>query len=269
MKAIAPRLFGIVARNAPVIALMRRGPSRWTQLIRWDTENDRFEEGQWVHARVMPRRSDLSPDGKLLIYFATSYRSDPATWTAISRVPHWTAINFWPWGDSWGGGGLFFSNSQFALYKLHAEDYPIFEKRLTRDGWRIISDWQDLLPNYQHSVMKFAKLNRSKTLELLMDAHSGIGPKRPGIGVYYETYQVRVCSTGHTIDLTNAAWAEFDFRDRLVFTRQGIACAAAFEGDELVQHELYAASHEPPQTAPSPGDAKQPARLHELTSFPW
>jgi hypothetical protein len=75
------RLFVILARRAPVGVIFRRGPSPWVQLIRWDTEHDRFEHGQWFHGRIYERRCDLSPDGSLLIYFASKFsgraRRDP------------------------------------------------------------------------------------------------------------------------------------------------------------------------------------------------
>ncbi|MBC7783514.1 MAG: hypothetical protein H7144_06715 [Burkholderiales bacterium] len=248
---------------------MRRGPSSWTQLIRWDTENDRFDEGQWVHARVFPRRSDLSPDGSLLIYFASSYKSDPPTWTAISRVPYWTAIQFWPKSDSWGGGGLFFSDKQFTRYEIHSEDYPIFEKRLTRDGWRLQEDWKDLEPNHLHSVLRLAKPNRTGNCDLLMDAHTGVGEKPQGVGVYYETYRLKLRGAAQTMEMSGVEWAEWDFRGRLIFTRGGAAYTALVLDGILVERELYVATNEQPDCAPPPGDAQKPAQLHEISHFAW
>ena len=64
------RVFAILARNAATGVVFRRGPSKWVQLIRWNTDTDTFESGQWFHGRLYERRADLSPDGTKLIYFA-------------------------------------------------------------------------------------------------------------------------------------------------------------------------------------------------------
>jgi len=61
------RLFAILARDAPVAAVLRRGPSKQVLLVRWDLTNDTFEAGQWLKARVYERRCDLSPSGDRFI----------------------------------------------------------------------------------------------------------------------------------------------------------------------------------------------------------
>src|SRR5689334_24179596 len=43
------RLFCILARDAATGVIFRRGPSRWVQLIKWNTATDTFEPGQWFH----------------------------------------------------------------------------------------------------------------------------------------------------------------------------------------------------------------------------
>ena len=43
------KLAVFVARQAPVGLILRRGPTRWFQLILWDTKKDRFQRGQWFH----------------------------------------------------------------------------------------------------------------------------------------------------------------------------------------------------------------------------
>src|SRR5688500_7843573 len=65
------RVFGIMARSAPVAALLRRGPSRWVQMLRWHAGTDTVEPGQWFRGRIYERRCDLSPDGRLFLYFAS------------------------------------------------------------------------------------------------------------------------------------------------------------------------------------------------------
>lgn len=102
------------ASQAPVAVLLRRGPSNWVQMIRWNLHNDSFEAGQWLKGRIYPEFSELSADGKLLLYSARKTngwtlrgRNDIGeTWTAISRPPYFTALALWPNG-CWTGGGVF------------------------------------------------------------------------------------------------------------------------------------------------------------------
>jgi len=158
-------LYAIVAREAPVVIVFRRGPSREVELLRWDLETDAIEPGQWLKGRIYERRSDLSPDGSLLVYFAAKYETGMRTWTAVSRPPFLTALALWPSGDAWGGGGLFESDRRLLLNHKparmtadpdlrpkgleiaplgetsgHGEDNPILHLRLVRDGWRLIDN---------------------------------------------------------------------------------------------------------------------------------
>jgi hypothetical protein len=116
---VPPRLFVITAAEADEAVIFRKGPASWCHLIRWDTSRDTFERGAWIKARVYAERCDLSPNGKLLLYFAlqgdrfhTSYRG---AYTAVSRVPWFKALALWPEGNTWGGGGRFVSASHVAL----------------------------------------------------------------------------------------------------------------------------------------------------------
>jgi hypothetical protein len=164
------RIDGIVARGGDIAVIFRRGPSRRTRLIVWNLQSDTLELGQWFKGRIYARRSDLTPAGDKLVYFAASFRAPYYSWTAISRPPWLTALALWPKGDCWGGGGLFESPRHlklnhrtkpkssapeqdelrlapggrlpkgFRVEALHehsgwGEDDPIFSMRLARDGW--------------------------------------------------------------------------------------------------------------------------------------
>jgi hypothetical protein len=47
-----PRLKLFFAKKAPVCVIIRRGPSRYSQMVVWNTETDEITEGQWVKAKV-------------------------------------------------------------------------------------------------------------------------------------------------------------------------------------------------------------------------
>ena len=118
-KTPPPRLFVIAASAADEAVIFRKGPADWCHIIRWNTADDSFHRGAWIKARVYAERCDLSPNGKLLLYFAlqgnrhgTSYAG---SYTAISRSPWLKALALWPQGDTWGGGGRFTSNSHVVL----------------------------------------------------------------------------------------------------------------------------------------------------------
>jgi hypothetical protein len=122
--------------------LFRRGPSKWVRLIKWNVSDDTFEFGQWFHGRIYERRCDLSPDGRLLIYFVSKFSKSTLAdqpgiiesvkawvtgdttkvndhytyaWTAISKPPWLTALALWPKGDCYAGGGLFEDGSTVHL----------------------------------------------------------------------------------------------------------------------------------------------------------
>jgi hypothetical protein len=106
-----PRIFAIMAAEAPVAAVLRRGPSAWVQLLAWDTAKDTFTDGAWLRGRLYGERCDVSPDGALFLYHAHQGRklgtSTTDTWTAVSRLPWLHALRLWPWGTTYGGGGRF------------------------------------------------------------------------------------------------------------------------------------------------------------------
>lgn len=71
---IPARIHVILAREAPKAVVFRRGPSNQVCTLGWDLETDTFTMGQWLKGRIYEYRSDLSPDGELMIYFAVDYR---------------------------------------------------------------------------------------------------------------------------------------------------------------------------------------------------
>src|SRR5687768_13881314 len=157
-----PRLHVLMARDASAAVVIRRGPTRHTAVIGWDRKTDRFTLGQWLYGRIYERRSDLSPDGKHLIYFAMNGKwssESRGSWTAISRAPYLKALAFFPKGDCWLGGGLFTGNRSYWLNggdchtevgntdhlerdlefrpsgSFGGECLSVYYPRLLRDGW--------------------------------------------------------------------------------------------------------------------------------------
>jgi hypothetical protein len=108
-----PRLYGIPATAADVVAVVRRGPSSWCRLGRWDVAAGAYEPGAWLRGALYPQRCDLSPDGRFLAYFALqSSASWELGWTyvAISRLPWLAALAAWGTDGTWTRGIHFVSD---------------------------------------------------------------------------------------------------------------------------------------------------------------
>jgi hypothetical protein len=275
------RLFFILARKAPVGVVFRRGPSKWVQVIRWDTRTDAFEAGQWFHGRIYEKRCDLSPDGTKLLYFAQKINartmSDPDytyAWTAVSKIPYLTALALWPKGDCWHGGGLFEDDRTIWLNhrpnvahphrnheppkrvkvapnpEAYGEDGPVFYRRLERDGWVMRQEWSG-----RHVFMEGFKTDSPFIFEL---AHPSVPISLHMTGSfsgYEQVFDFAVVRKRPRAEfhIGNASWAEWDPRGRLVYASNGKLFSMKFSGvEEPSAKELadFNATRPEPRAAP-------------------
>jgi hypothetical protein len=251
------RLFCLLARQAPVGLIVRRGPGTWVQLSLWHTDTDEIEYGQWFHGRLLEDRCDLSPDGSLFIYFASKYGRSPfETWTAISRPPYFTALALWPLGHSWGGGGLFV-DEKTVLLNFSPNEAPapcgqepprwlkvsmytgglgeIFSERLLRDGWTRL---QKGIQSPNHRSLKLLEpeifQKRSPDSEqVLLRKCLGYDSKRYGSPMIYE-FSLKDSTHSQERLLEGVTWADLDHRQRLVLTKND-GCLYASE----IQHDGF------------------------------
>jgi hypothetical protein len=108
------RVFGIGATAADVVAVLRRGPSGWCHVGRWDIAARRHEPGSWLRGTLYPQRCDLSADGRYLCYFPLKGESTwelGATCIAISRLPWLTARAAWRTSGTWTRGAHFVADA--------------------------------------------------------------------------------------------------------------------------------------------------------------
>lgn len=245
------RVFVILAREARVAAVFRRGPSKACRLLRWALDKDAFEPGQWIRGRVYERRCDLSPDGKYLIYFAQNFARPERTggsWTAISKLPWWTALALWKKGDCWHGGGFFVDDRTvyvrqptedtkildvgrsferrfrlapkfpYAFSVGNSECLGIYYPRLVRDGWRYVGgtsrDGADI------ATFEKASPKRPDAV-LVKHAYAGLAPPDPGLGCYFDRHLLRLSGAGGEIDLATTEWADWDRDGTLLTSREG------------------------------------------------
>jgi|694.fasta_scaffold76512_4 hypothetical protein len=137
-----PRLYVITATAEPTAVILRRGPSRWYHVIQWDMHRDEFVHGAWVKGRIYEEKCDVSPDGRLLLYFihqGNRVRTEfTDSWTAISRVPWLQALVVWPQGQTYGGGGRFVDDTSIALRGIHSsplDEFPANGIKVTSNNW--------------------------------------------------------------------------------------------------------------------------------------
>jgi hypothetical protein len=246
------RLYAVLAREAPVGVIFRRGPSKQVRLIRWNLADDSFEPGQWFKGRIYERRCDLSPRGDMLIYFAAKHRPPLYSWTAISRPPWLTALALWPKGDCWAGGGLFKSGQAVLLNHWPSqrqlaegfclppaveveplgdrpgcgEDDPIEGTRLSRDGWTLACPGKLLAAQDRESLRWSFSLDRvwqkpepSNVRYVLRMLVRGIGESD---GPWYRLDHEVVDAEGRIrVDLPETDWADWDRNGDLLFGRAG------------------------------------------------
>jgi hypothetical protein len=243
------RLFIILAREAPLAVIFRRGPTKWTQLLLWHTDTDEIQLGQWFKGRIFERRCDLSPDGTKLIYFVSKINKRTINdneytyaWTAISKPPYLTALALWPKGDCWHGGGLFEDNQTVLLnHKPHqaqphpnhlpsglnvfpnpnarGENDPLYSDRLTRDGWVVQQEWKVSykgLPDFFVTETPEIRVrqHRSRNYQVIMTR------RIDGLG-YRESFNVTNRNGQSVADVGRVNWVDWDQNGRLVVLKDG------------------------------------------------
>ena len=255
------RLHAILAREAPVGLVLRRGPANAVCSLSWDRRNDRFELGQWVRARIYERRADISPDGRHWIYFARNSRWSSETrgsYTAVARVPWMKAIVLLGKGDCWQGGGLFTSASRywvnggcchfpirdsseveldpkFSPAQSYGGECPgVYYLRLQREGW-LLRDCLSAGVSSQFTVFeKFA----SGHWILRKYAHSEVGPP-PGRGCYWDEHELEHRESQRRIQFPNWEWADVD-GETVVWAEHGCLHRASLGGEGLADVRMLA-----------------------------
>jgi hypothetical protein len=226
------RVTVFVARQAQVAVILRRGPTRWVELILWDTKKDLFQRGQWFHGRVYEERCDLSPDGTKFIHFAAKYgrKRDadmPDTWTAISKPPYFTALALWPGIGTWGGGGRFLDNQ--CLW--HADCSPI-HPRFSLKGLVEVSDevaavsFDDKFRNdrlylrLRQVGWEVAEQKGSRLLKWRRTSPVGRGELLLDRSFSAARYYLVVANRSEPLAF-DAEWADWDQKGRLIVANRG------------------------------------------------
>ncbi|WP_257386156.1 hypothetical protein [Tahibacter caeni] len=254
------RLHVLLARDVPFGVVIRRGPSKVTALVGWNRRGNTFTLGQWLRGRIYERRSDLSPDGQHLIYFAMNGRWSSATrgsWTAISRAPYLKALTLYAKGDGWNGGGLFRDARRYWLndgiyahalqrdaaplrrvddtHRPHGECPTVYYERLARDGWTPAEQRRDGHGGYVLPLDKPLSARWILRKYTHATVHAG-----PGRGCYFDTHELVDRRSGAVLARDDWEWADV-VDGRLVWACGGrlLAAAIARDGDPGAERLLH------------------------------
>ena len=274
MKAkVAPRIYCLPATKAPIVAVFRRGPTKWSHVGRWDLGERRYEPGAWLAGRIFPRRSDLSPDGRFLCYFA---HKPSAIWehgdayVALSKLPWLTALHAFATCGTWTRGYYFTEDTDSENgedtklpipYGLRSIPVIQFANERRR-GWEEARDSPQRDPGDawdQHRNARIQKRQPGGDRLLCVESRGWAGGE---FGVDQAVDGLRV---GYWLErdgqmqlLDHIQWADWD-RDGhlLVATRSGKLQVWAFDGDhsEVLFDEDLSLSE--PNPAPAPAWAQR------------
>lgn len=228
---IPPRVYCIPALASPVVAVLRRGPSAWAHVGKWDVAGGTYEPGAWFKGRIFPRRSDVSPDGRYLCYFAhqpTATWEYGESWVAVSRLPWLTALHAFAGLGTWETGYRFTEDG----VSDHPDDGDLpmpwglrgigRGQFLTerRRGWEEAPDSPERDPKDIWDVRRNARLRKARpgggsTLRVesvgLPGGEFGEGQAVDGLRVAYSLE-----ADGDVTLLPDVQWADWDAQGRLL-----------------------------------------------------
>jgi hypothetical protein len=254
----------LLARRANIGVILRRGPSSWWRVTLWDTGKDTFEGGQWFRGRLYPERCDVSPNGKLIIYFAGQFRPQNedrgyrTTWTAVSRPPFLTALTLWPIGGTWLGGGVFFDDQTVSIDAPSPHPHPDHPL----GPLKLVEACEDSEPSWNHgwrraepaSVRQCSSVKSSGDLTL----GRGTAPDQFSASRSRKLYTIyRPKGYPHPAASFEAHWADWDQSGRLVATVGGRVLAGKLtKKNELHWRQLTALGDEKPVRMEAPAWAQ-------------
>ncbi|MFN7931185.1 MAG: hypothetical protein U0Y68_25305 [Blastocatellia bacterium] len=141
------RIHLLAAKEAPVVAIIRRKPTHTFHIIRWNTETDEFEHGSWFQKKIYVADSDISFDGKWMCYMARGMKG--TTWLGVCQLPYLKTYLEADVPTTYCGGGYWQDRHTLVIDDLlkasgtipfRVEKSPlgnpqVLQHRLQRDGW--------------------------------------------------------------------------------------------------------------------------------------
>ena len=268
---VAPRIYCIPALRAPIVAVFQRGPTGWCRVGRWKIDEQKYESGAWFHGRIFPRRSDLSPDGQFLCYFA---HKPGASWehgeayVALSKLPWLTSLQAFKMAGTWTRGYFFCDRGKNQLegadklpIPFGLASIPVIQFAIERSrGWQESPDSPPKAPNDAWDENRNCRIQkRQPGGRLLLCAERAEGSQvESGRDQAIDGMSIRYWLEGDkdVIPLDEIQWADWHHDGSLlVATRSGKL--QILNGDTravLFDEDL---SNPKPETAPAPTCASE------------
>jgi hypothetical protein len=273
--APAPRLFGIPATRAPIVAVLRRGPTAWAHVGRWDVARGRYEPGAWIRANLYPQRCDLSPDGRWLCYFTLKMPGRwkaGSTYVALARLPWVTALAAWGTCGTWTRGAHFVEDpsvwgvgdpdegdaapcrAKFGLAVTRPATFAVERRR----GW---TETADTPPRQEHDAWDERRASAVTMEKPRPTTEGGVRLRVRGYFAAFREGRSRELAydliAGEQVTaLDDAQWADWDAEGRLLLaTRDGrLQIRELSDQGSRVLSEADAGA-ETPSPAPPPAEA--------------
>lgn len=225
------RIHLLPAKDVPVVIVIRRKPSKLFHILKWNTREDTLESGSWFKGTVVPFKSDVSFDGKWMVYLAMGASGE--TWSGICSTPWLKTSSDWSYcGFVYGGGywarrdRLLISEAPFRD-KTGDDQYPftveelaeertglgsVLYRRMERDGWERVaketgnSDWV------------YGPTSKHPTLRAIDTRHFELN----------QTFRFSIDEYPSLLD-SDVTWATWDADGNLVFAKRGALVKYALE----------------------------------------
>jgi hypothetical protein len=234
----ACRLHVLLAKNADIGIVFRRGPAAWWHILKWDLAKSTLESGAWLKGTLYPTRSAVSQDGKLIAYFAMHGSWD--TYLALSKPPWLKALCAWKTVGTWTTGAYFKSDGTLRAFGALCEEKPFhgncpfpFKFGGTDTNWNRAREFQFIMNGWKPKAADTSVENfnpgPNEVIELLKSS-----PRDPKLVLNrYSEFGSCLYSITHPdnkeIVLADVVWADFDRKGRL---------AVASSTGELRLHEI-------------------------------
>lgn len=277
---MSSRIFCIPALKAPIIAVIRRGPSAWSHLGKWDLDRRAYLPGGWIRANLYPQRCDLSPDGRWFCYFTLKMSARwkaGATYVAISRLPWLTALVAWGTSGTWTRGVHFVEDknvwkvgepdegdvapcrSRFGIAVTEPATFAVERRR----GWtesagspqRGRDDMWDLR---RVGELKMEKIRPRSSKAVSLRVHGYFTAFRSGPPGRTKDFCYEIIENGKLTPLEDAQWADWSADGRLlVATTDGKLQIRDYSGSATSAQSEMDLRSLTPNPSPPPHEAHQ------------
>jgi hypothetical protein len=274
----SPRVFCIPAARAPIVAVLRRGPSAWSHLGRWDLARLVYEPGAWIRGNLYPQRCDLSPDGRWFCYFtlkgSARWRAG-ATYVAVSRLPWLAALAAWRTCGTWTRGLHFMEDRdvwqvgppdegdagpcrrRFGIAFTKPASFAVERRR----GWTETADSPprhpgDMWDEKRAADLKMEKARPGSEGATRLTVQGYFAAFRESLPAWPKPVRYEIVGAGRPLWLQDAQWADWDQQGRLlVATNDGRLQVRDYSDKGPAVVSEVALGHLAPSPSPAPMEA--------------